>query len=51
MTEIRTCPICNRPLKSKRSIKKGIGPVCEKKQRTDEKQTKLELEEDSHEPR
>lgn len=22
------CPICNRPLKSKKSIAKGIGPVC-----------------------
>ncbi|MGE8207732.1 DUF6011 domain-containing protein [Heyndrickxia sp. NPDC080065] len=25
------CPICNRPLKSKRSIERGIGPVCETK--------------------
>jgi ssDNA-binding Zn-finger/Zn-ribbon topoisomerase 1 len=25
------CPVCNRPLKSKKSIAKGIGPVCEKK--------------------
>ncbi|WP_102274064.1 DUF6011 domain-containing protein [Cytobacillus massiliigabonensis] len=23
------CPVCNRPLKSPRSIAKGIGPVCE----------------------
>lgn len=23
------CPVCNRPLKSKRSLSKGIGPVCE----------------------
>ncbi|MCM3452768.1 DUF6011 domain-containing protein [Heyndrickxia oleronia] len=23
------CPICNRPLKSKNSIERGIGPVCE----------------------
>ncbi|MFJ7976506.1 DUF6011 domain-containing protein [Peribacillus sp. NPDC096379] len=22
------CPVCNRPLKSKKSIAKGIGPVC-----------------------
>ena len=26
------CPVCNRPLKSKKSIERGIGPVCEKKQ-------------------
>ncbi|WP_249310283.1 DUF6011 domain-containing protein [Bacillus sp. FJAT-49736] len=25
------CPICNRPLKSKRSIERGIGPVYETK--------------------
>jgi hypothetical protein len=25
------CPVCNRPLKSKKSIEKGIGPVCETK--------------------
>jgi hypothetical protein len=25
------CPVCNRPLKSKKSIEKGIGPVCEVK--------------------
>jgi hypothetical protein len=25
------CPICNRPLKSQRSLAKGIGPVCERK--------------------
>lgn len=25
------CPICNRPLKSAKSILKGIGPVCERK--------------------
>lgn len=25
------CPICNRSLKSKRSIERGIGPVCETK--------------------
>ncbi|WP_338749842.1 DUF6011 domain-containing protein [Bacillus sp. FJAT-52991] len=25
------CPVCNRPLKSKESIAKGIGPVCETK--------------------
>ncbi|WP_156187435.1 DUF6011 domain-containing protein [Peribacillus loiseleuriae] len=22
------CPVCNRPLKSAKSIAKGIGPVC-----------------------
>lgn len=27
------CPVCNRPLKSKKSITKGIGPVCERKQK------------------
>ncbi|WP_169864801.1 DUF6011 domain-containing protein [Sutcliffiella halmapala] len=26
------CPICNRPLKSKKSIERGIGPVCAKKE-------------------
>ncbi|MGM7634198.1 DUF6011 domain-containing protein [Bacillus sp. Hm123] len=25
------CPVCNRSLKSKESIAKGIGPVCETK--------------------
>ena len=25
------CPVCNRPLKSVKSIAKGIGPVCETK--------------------
>ncbi|WP_157076589.1 DUF6011 domain-containing protein [Sutcliffiella cohnii] len=25
------CPVFNRPLKSQRSIERGIGPVCEKK--------------------
>jgi Family of unknown function (DUF6011) len=38
------CPICNRPLKSKKSIEKGIGPVCEKKQQENENQTELELQ-------
>ncbi|USK54218.1 DUF6011 domain-containing protein [Cytobacillus solani] len=23
------CPVCNRPLKSKKSLSKGIGPICE----------------------
>lgn len=27
------CPICNRPLKSKKSIENGIGPVCAKKEK------------------
>lgn len=25
------CPVCNRPLKSKRSLSRGIGPSCELK--------------------
>jgi hypothetical protein len=25
------CPVCNRPLKSPKSMAKGIGPVCEVK--------------------
>lgn len=25
------CPVCNRKLKSDRSIEKGIGPTCEKR--------------------
>jgi hypothetical protein len=25
------CPVCNRPLKSPKSIAKGIGPICEVK--------------------
>jgi hypothetical protein len=42
------CPVCNRPLKSKKSIAKGIGPVCEKKMEklkdtADEDQLKMEL--------
>lgn len=42
------CPVCNRPLKSKRSVAKGIGPVCEKKleklkDTADEDQLKMEL--------
>lgn len=44
------CPICKRPLKSKKSIAKGIGPVCERKlenikDNADEDQLKMELEE------
>lgn len=44
------CPVCNRPLKSKKSIAKGIGPVCEKKleqlkDNADEDQLKMELRE------
>lgn len=27
------CPVCNRQLKSKKSIERGIGPVCAKKQK------------------
>ncbi|MFS0776238.1 DUF6011 domain-containing protein [Neobacillus sp. 3P2-tot-E-2] len=42
------CPVCNRPLKSKKSVAKGIGPVCEKKleklkDTADEDQLKMEL--------
>jgi hypothetical protein len=25
------CPLCNRQLKSKKSIERGMGPVCAKK--------------------
>jgi hypothetical protein len=32
------CPVCNRPLRSKKSIDKGIGPVCEKKEKERENQ-------------
>lgn len=28
-SESMNCPVCNRPLKSPKSIAKGIGPVCE----------------------
>lgn len=27
------CRVCNRPLKSKSSIKRGIGPECERNER------------------
>jgi hypothetical protein len=42
------CPVCNRPLKSKMSISKGIGPVCEMKleklkDTADEDQLKMNL--------
>lgn len=42
------CPVCNRPLKSKKSIAKGIGPVCETKVKkmeneAPENQIKMEL--------
>ncbi|WP_223823534.1 DUF6011 domain-containing protein [Rummeliibacillus sp. TYF-LIM-RU47] len=30
------CPRCNRPLKSKKSIERGIGPICKKKQAYEE---------------
>ncbi|WP_203554972.1 DUF6011 domain-containing protein [Bacillus sp. B15-48] len=45
------CPVCNRPLKSAKSISKGIGPVCERKleklkDNADENQLKMELKED-----
>ncbi|WP_313804781.1 DUF6011 domain-containing protein [Cytobacillus sp.] len=43
------CPVCNRPLKSPKSISKGIGPVCERKleklkDKADEDQLKMELD-------
>jgi hypothetical protein len=46
------CPMCNRPLKSQKSIAKGIGPVCERKleklkENTDEDQLKMELVENA----
>lgn len=42
------CPVCNRPLRSKKSVAKGIGPVCERKlekleDKADEDQLKMEL--------
>ena len=45
------CPICNRPLTSKKSIASGIGPVCERKleklnDNADENQMKMELKND-----
>ncbi|XQY90669.1 DUF6011 domain-containing protein [Metabacillus sp. HB246100] len=41
------CLVCNRPMKSQKSIKRGIGPVCEKKVKNQENeppkgQTKIE---------
>lgn len=46
------CPVCNRPLKSLKSIAKGIGPVCERKlenlkDNADEDQLKMELDENA----
>jgi Family of unknown function (DUF6011) len=43
------CPICNRPLKSQKSIAAGIGPVCARElekleDKADEDQLKMELE-------
>ncbi|USK47085.1 DUF6011 domain-containing protein [Cytobacillus oceanisediminis] len=42
------CPGCNRALRSKKSIAKGIGPVCERKlenleNEPDDDQLKMEL--------
>ncbi|MBT2680031.1 hypothetical protein J7E38_13535 [Bacillus sp. ISL-35] len=42
------CPVCNRQLKSQKSIARGIGPVCARKLENlkdnhDENQMKLEL--------
>lgn len=44
------CPVCNRPLKSQKSISRGIGPVCERKleklnDTADQDQIKMELSE------
>ncbi|MFF2449340.1 DUF6011 domain-containing protein [Neobacillus sp. NPDC058068] len=44
------CPICNRPLKSPKSVAKGIGPVCARKlenlkDNADNDQLKMELKE------
>jgi hypothetical protein len=44
------CPICNRPLKSPKSVALGIGPVCARKledlkDNADENQLKMELKE------
>lgn len=46
------CPVCNRPLKSQKSIARGIGPVCARKLENlkeihDENQMKLELKDGS----
>ncbi|WP_396105261.1 DUF6011 domain-containing protein [Cytobacillus firmus] len=46
--KIFICPACNRPLRSKKSIAKGIGPVFERKleklkNEPDEDQLKMEL--------
>ncbi|WP_453992147.1 DUF6011 domain-containing protein [Bacillus nitroreducens] len=27
------CPVCNRQLKNEKSIERGMGPVCAKKQK------------------
>jgi hypothetical protein len=32
------CPVCNRQLKSKKSIERGVGPVCAKKEKECENQ-------------
>ncbi|MBG9653711.1 hypothetical protein ABE24_02035 [Cytobacillus firmus] len=52
MNQLKTiiCPGCNRPLRSKKSIARGIGPVCERKlerlkNEPDEDQLKMELKE------
>lgn len=46
------CPVCNRQLKSQKSIARGIGPVCARKLENlkdnhDENQMKLELKDGS----
>ncbi|MBT2661921.1 DUF6011 domain-containing protein [Bacillus sp. ISL-45] len=46
------CPVCNRQLKSQKSIARGMGPVCARKLENskdnhDENQMKLELKDGS----
>ncbi|MGG0718711.1 DUF6011 domain-containing protein [Robertmurraya massiliosenegalensis] len=46
------CPMCSRPLKSPKSIAKGIGPVCARKlenlkDNADDDQLKMELDKDA----
>lgn len=44
------CPMCNRPLRDPKSVVRGIGPVCARKQReNDTKQQQLDLESEGSE--
>lgn len=38
---VSICPACNRPLKHPKSIERGIGPVCERKQKDKEANEQL----------